>query len=75
MEIQREIQTMIAGKRMEAFCMMLIPLFIILYMQLFSTGFLDPLYKGIAGRLFMSGALVVYIMAVLWSRSIMKIQC
>ena len=43
MEIQREIQTMIAGKKMEANCMTAIPLFIILYLQICSPGFLDPL--------------------------------
>lgn len=75
MEIQQEIQTMIAGKRMESLCMTVIPLLIILYMQVFSPGFLDPLYEGIAGRLFMSGALIVYILAACWSQSIMNIRC
>lgn len=75
MEISREIQTMIAGKRLEALCMTVIPLLIILYMQFFSPGFLDPLYNGIAGRIFMSAALVVYLLAALWSRSIMNIEC
>lgn len=75
MEIQQEIQTMIAGKRMESLCMTVIPLLIILYMQIFSPGFLDPLYEGIAGRLFMSGALIVYILAACWSQAIMNIRC
>lgn len=75
MEIQRDIQTMIAGKRMESTCMTVIPLFIILYLQICSPGFLDPLYQGLAGRLFMTGALVVYSAAVLWGRFIMKIEC
>ena len=72
MEIQREIQTMIAGKKMEATLMMVIPLLIIVYMQVFSPGFLDPLYEGLAGRLIMTGALGIYIVAVLWSRKIMN---
>ena len=75
MEIQREIQTMIAGKKMEALCMTVIPLLIILYMQIFSPGFLEPLYQGLSGRLIMTGALLVYGAAVLWSRSLMKIEC
>lgn len=75
MEIQREIRTMIAGKRMESVCMMVIPLLIILYLQLCSPGFLDPLYQGFSGRLFMTGALIVYAVAVMWSRRIMKIEC
>lgn len=72
MDIQREIQTMIAGKKMEATCMMIIPLLIILYLQIFSPSFLDPLYQG-SGRIFMSMALLVYGGAVVWSRKIMDI--
>lgn len=71
-EIQREIRTAIAGKRMEATCMMVIPLLIILYLQIFSPGFLSPLYHGAAGRVFMTIALLVYGGAVMWSRAIMK---
>lgn len=75
MEIQREIQTMVAGKKMESTCMTVIPLLIIVYLQFCSPGFLDPLYEGLMGRLFMTGALVVYGAAVLWSRYIMQIKC
>ena len=75
MEIQREIQTMIAGKKMEANCMTAIPLFIILYLQICSPGFLDPLYEGFFGRLFMTGAFFVYLGAAAWSRHLMKIEC
>lgn len=74
-EIQREIQTMIAGKKMEATCMMVMPLLIIVYMQLFSADFMTPLYQGVAGRAVMSGALAIYMGAVLWSRALMNIQC
>ena len=73
-EIQREIRTAIAGKQMEAVCMMVIPLLIILYLQIFSPGFLSPLYQGAAGRLFMTIALLVYGGAVMWSRAIMKTE-
>ena len=75
MEIQREIQTMIAGKKMEANCMTAIPLFIILYLQICSPGFLDPLYEGFFGRIFMTGAFFVYLGAAAWSRHLMKIEC
>ncbi len=74
-EIQREIRTMVAGKKMESGCMMVIPLLIIVYLQICSPGFLDPLYEGAAGRIFMSAALLAYGAAVMWSRRIMKIEC
>lgn len=74
-ELQREIQTMIAGKKLEATCMMVIPLGIIAYLQICSPGFLDPLYHNVVGILFMSAALSVYILGVLWSHYIINISC
>lgn len=71
-EIQREIRTAMAGKKMEAVCMMVIPLLIILYLQIFSPGFLDPLYQGTGGRMYMTFFLLIYLAAVMWSRRIMK---
>ncbi len=73
-EVKREIQTKIAGKKMEANCMMLVPFSIILYLRLCSPGFLDPLYHGIAGRGFMTICLIFYGASVVWSQSIMNIQ-
>lgn len=74
MEMQREIQTAIAGKKMEATCMMVIPILIILYLQFFSPGFLDPLYENWMGHLFMTGALMVYGFSVWWSQKIMNVK-
>ena len=74
MEIQREIQTMIAGKKMEANCMTAIPLFIILYLQICSPGFLDPLYEGFWTD-FYDWCIFVYLGAAAWSRHLMKIEC
>ena len=73
-DIEREVRTMIAGKRLESLCMMVIPLLIIVYLRIFSPGFLNPLYQGMTGRLFMTVALVAYLGAVWWSRRIMKID-
>lgn len=39
MEVKREIRTMIAGKRMEAVCMMVVPLGILLYLNTLSPDF------------------------------------
>ncbi len=68
-EIKREIDTLISGKKLEAKFMCFIPLFIILYLRIFSPGFMDPLYEGM-GRLFMTGAVAVYAGSVFWIRRI-----
>ena len=73
-EIKREMETLIAGKRMESRFMTAIPLLMIVYLRFFSPGFLDPLYHNITGVLIMTVALVVYVVAFLWGQKIMAIQ-
>ncbi|MBO6109164.1 MAG: type II secretion system F family protein [Eubacterium sp.] len=72
-DIEREINTMIAGKKLESVCMIIIPLIIIVYLRVFSPGFMDPLYSGITGRIFMSVCLVLYLAAAWWSMRIMRV--
>lgn len=74
MEIRREIETMIAGKKMEARCMTAVPLLMIVYLRFFCPGFLDPLYHNPIGAAAMTGALVVYAAAFFWGQKIMKIE-
>lgn len=72
-EIQREIQTMIAGKKLEARIMNGIPLGMILYFWICSPGFLDCMYQG-QGRIVMTILLAVYLVAYKWSDSISTIK-
>lgn len=74
-EMKREIQTMITGKKMEANCMMLIPSGILLYLRVFSPDFLKPLYGNLFGTLFMSVMFLTYCISVFWCRRIMEISC
>ncbi len=46
----------------------------ILYLRIFSPGFLDPLYNNLMGGMVMTGALVVYGAAFLWGQKIMRIE-
>ena len=73
-EVRREIETLVAGKKMEAACMTAVPLLMILYLRIFSPGFLDPLYNNFMGGMVMTGALAVYGAAFLWGQHIMKIE-
>lgn len=59
-EVNREIVTLITAKKFEADIMKLIPFGIILYLRVFSSGFLDPLYHNLFGILFMSLVLLIY---------------
>lgn len=73
-EIKREIETLVSGKKMEAGCMTGIPLLMIVYLRVFSPGFLDPLYHNVMGIIIMTIALAVYILSFLWGQQIMKIE-
>ena len=72
LEVKREIDSMIAGKQMEASIMRIIPLGMIGYFWLCSPGFLDVLYQG-AGRVVMTVLLLVYGLAAHWTRKISQI--
>lgn len=73
-DIKREILTITTGKRLETRIMNMIPLGIILYMWMFSPGFLDPLYHNTIGILIMTIALVGYYGSVILSKRIMNID-
>ena len=72
-EVNREIQTLISGKKMEGRIMNVIPLGMILYFWICSPSFLDCLYTGV-GRVVMTILLTVYLAAYQWSASISNIR-
>lgn len=72
-EIQREIHTMVSGKRMEARIMNVIPLGLIGYFWISSPGFLDCMYQS-TGRIVMTVLLIVYVFAFRWSEAIVAIE-
>lgn len=60
-DVEREILSVTAARRLEARIMNLIPLGILAYLRLASPGYLDPLYHNTAGIILMSACLLVYI--------------
>ncbi len=72
-EVEKEIEVLISAKRMEARIMNLVPFFIILYINLTSKGFFEPLYHNIFGIVLMTICMTVYIAAYLLSEKIINI--
>ena len=72
-EVGREIQTMIAGKKMESRIMNAIPLGMIVYFRLCSPGFLDCMYRA-GGRIVMAILMSIYLIAYYWSNRICDIR-
>lgn len=73
-ETRREIAACLSAKRLEQNIMSAVPCLILLYVQMMSPGFLDPMYKNAAGVAIMSLCLAVYALAWLWGRKIVTIE-
>ena len=74
MEVEREIQTMLAAKNLEFQVMCMIPLGMVLYMRFTFPEFLSVLYGSAAGVVLMSVCLIIYIAAYYMGRKMVHIE-
>lgn len=73
-EVEREILTMIQGKKLEQRIMSIVPIAMIGYLRIGNGAFMEVLYRGIAGRAVMTGCLAVYLIALWLAGKIMEIK-
>ncbi|MCR5792911.1 MAG: type II secretion system F family protein [Lachnospiraceae bacterium] len=73
-QIQREIETLLAEKKLEAGVMNFMPPGIVLYMRIFSPGFLEPLYGNLVGVAVMTFCLFAYFFSIWVSDRIIRIE-
>lgn len=73
-EVEKEVQVLISAKRFEQNIMSVIPFAIICYVSAASGGYFDPLYETAAGRVVMTGCLVIYVTAYMLGRKITEIK-
>ena len=73
-ESENEIRTLISARSNEFRLMTVIPAGVLLYMRLFSSGFMDVLYTSMTGAVFMTVCLGIYIFAMLWGFRILDIR-
>lgn len=74
MDVEREIQTLLAAKRYEQKVMNCIPFLLFVWLEVTSKGFFDILYHNTAGVLVMTACLGIYLAAVFLSEKIMDIK-
>ena len=72
--ITSEIQTMISGKKMEQKVMSLIPIIIVIYLKITTSGYLDCLYGNPLGIIIMTICLCMYGFSVNLANNIMDIE-
>ncbi len=73
-DVEREITTLVSGKKLELKIMTLIPLGMVLYMKISFPEFLDVLYGNLVGVIIMSICLLVYLVAYEMGRRIVEIE-
>ena len=73
-DVEREITTLVSGKKLEFKIMTMIPLGMVLYMKISFPEFLDVLYGNLAGVIIMSICLLVYVVAYEMGRRIVEIE-
>lgn len=73
-EVEREIEVVVAAKRMEMNIMDLVPFGILLYVGLTSPEFLDPLYGNLLGTGIMTISLFAYGCAIKIAERIVAVQ-
>lgn len=73
-ESENEIRTIISARSNEFKIMVIVPAAVLLYMRLFSPGFMDVLYGNPGGIIFMTLCLAIYVVSVLWGLKILDIH-
>lgn len=74
LEIIENINVMITGKKYEQQILALLLPFIILYLNVFSSGFVSALYETLSGRIAMTLALGLYILSFVISKKVVDIE-
>jgi tight adherence protein B len=72
--VKEEIAVSVTEKRLEQKLMTVIPVFLIIYIKIMSPGFLDVMYKTIAGRIVMTVCVTLYLAAYMWAQKIIQID-
>ncbi len=73
-DVEKEIQVLIAAKRLEQHIMSIIPFAIVFYVSATSAGYFDALYTTILGRSVMTVCFGLYMSAYIIGRKITEIQ-
>ena len=72
-ENKKEIETILAGKKMEFRIMILVPFIIVFYLRITFNGFLDGLYGNFFGLIIMSAALFIILISYFIGVKILKV--
>lgn len=73
-ETEKEIEVLVAAKKLEQKVMNLVPILILAYLKLGSGDYLRVLYDNPIGKLFMCGCLLAYLLAIYIAEHVLAIR-
>lgn len=73
-EVQKEIEVLVASKRMEQRVMNLMPIFMLLYLRITASNYLSALYHNVGGVIAMSICAAIYAITYWLSQKILRIE-
>ncbi len=73
-EVENEINTVLAAKKMEQRIMSCMPCAIVLYMRIANRGYMNSVYGNAAGIIVMTICFIVMAAAIIWGRRIVDIE-
>lgn len=74
LEVKQEIETMIAGKKMEQKVISIMPIFLILMLSTTSHDYMEPVFTTLIGRIVMTLSLILIIIGYIISNKITNIE-
>lgn len=73
-DVKNEIDTALAGRKMEQKVLTLMPIALVLFMSETTDGFMDPVFSTIGGRVVATVSLLFILSGYLWSKKITDIE-
>ena len=73
-QVQMEMEQTIAGRMMEKNIMFVMPYFMVLYLRMTNTSYMDILFSSMTGRVVMLSCLILLWVADKWAERIVKIE-
>lgn len=74
LQVEEQIQTMLASRKYEQKIMNFIPIFIIFYINISSPEMISAMYTTIPGKIIMTVCLVIYLLAYMLAKKIIEIE-
>lgn len=73
-QMKRDVEVLIAEKKLEQAAMSAMPIFILLMLQVLAPEFISPLYESAVGRICMTVLLLIFALSFFWAKKLSSLK-